>query len=914
MDDEGAIGNRRRTRYHGPLFRMSLAPGTRLGVYEVVSSLGAGGMGEVYRARDTELNRSVAIKVLPGQFALDHERLTRFSREAQTLAALNHPNIAQIYGLERDPSSPDARGLVMELVEGEDLSTRLARGALPLAEALSIARQIADALETAHEAGIIHRDLKPANIKVRPDGTVKILDFGLAKAVERADAAANPASSPTMLTGTIAGLILGTAGYMAPEQARGQPVDRRADIWAFGVVLFEMLSGKPAFTAETVSDVLASVLKNDLDWTALPKDLPAPIAGLLRRCLTADRRERLRDIGEARIAISEFLTGKSVVESGTAPRPRRSRQRAVWTVAAAGFGAVATLAAFAIKGSPPSEGTRRFVVSPPEGASAHAVSRPSISLAADGWTLAFVGFENGAASLYVRGPTDFEPRKLPATNDASHPVFAPDGKSVAFFAENRLRVMPLDSAPRPVASVNDPRGLCWVDGETLVYTPESIGGLMELPSIGGSPRAITTIDEQAGERTHRWPSPLPGGRWVLFTVGTTNSPDDYDNSRIDAVDRVTGERRAVYQNASAAAYAPTGHLVFARSGSLWAIPFDRESLKISGTPKNMVQGVGGDRTTGAAHVAWADTGTLAYVPGDVRQGFRHLVWADLKGAHQSIPLRAALWNDLRISPDGTRVALADNTTGSADIWVYRFDRGTFTRLTFTTVNATPVWSADGRELFFSAIDRGGRGSSVFRVNADGGRDPVPVTTLDGRIYLKHISADGSWALVDYLIFGGARANIGRVVLRQGATVEPLVDTRADEYGAALSPDGRFVAYQADESGTPEVFVRELAGFTGRWQVSNAGGEEPMWSPDGRSIFYRFNGRLMRVPVETHRTFTVGPPAQLFEGVFNLRSDTGVSYQPHPDGSRLLMTRPADALGSGSIRIVTRWFDELKTVR
>ena len=895
---------------------MQSPAGTRLGPYEIVSALGAGGMGEVYRARDSRLDRDVAVKVLPEAVAADLDRLTRFEREAKTLALLNHPHIAHIYGIEPLPGG-SGMALVMELVDGEDLSARIARGAIPVPDALPIALQIADALEAAHERGIIHRDLKPANIKVSADGVVKVLDFGLAKAAERTDANADPANSPTMaVTGTLAGLVIGTAAYMAPEQARGQTVDRRADVWAFGAVLFEMLSGRQAFSGETISDVLASVLKNDLDWTQLPQDLPAPIRRLLRRCLDPDRRSRLRDIGEARIAISEYLTGKRESDAEVKDRRGTSTLRPVLLAAIAGAAltAAGAIAIYAYTGRTAPGGPRRFVVAPPDGVTTHVVSRPSVSLAPDGWTLVFVGLENGVSHLYIRGRADFDPRKLPGTEGASNPVFSPDGGTLAFFADNRLVVMPLDGVPRPLGTVNDPRGIAWVDASTVVYAPESIGGLIELPVGGGASRVLTTIDEGANERTHRWPHVLPGGRWVLFTVGTSASPDDYDNARIDAVDRESGERRTVFQDASMARVAPTGHLLFARGGSLFAVAFDADTLTTSGTPTSVQPGIGGDRTTGAAHVAWTDGGTLAYVPGDVRGGMRQLVWADLKGARESINLQPALYNDIRISPDGTRMALSDNTTGNADIWVYTFARGTLTRLTFTGVNATPAWSADGREVFFSAVDRGGRRSTIFRTSADGGREPLIVTTLDIRVYLKHVSRDAGWALVDYIAFGGARANIGRLALREGATVEPLLETRADEVGAALSPDGRFVAYQSDDSGRPEVYVRGLQTSAGRWQVSNAGGEEPMWSHDGRTLFYRVEDRLMRVAVETAPTFTPGLPALALAGIYNLRSDTGVSYDLHPDGTRLLMTRPADVASRGTVRVITGWFDEVRAVK
>ncbi len=891
--------------------------GTMVGPYLVLDRVGEGGMGEVFRARDPRLERDVAIKMLPDSFAADPERLARFDREAKTLASLNHPHIAQIFGVEDlpGPTGSHLPALVMELVEGEDLSVRIARGPIPVAEALPIAQQIADALETAHERGIIHRDLKPANVKVSNEGVVKVLDFGLAKAMSQADPDVNPANSPTMaLTGTQAGLILGTAGYMAPEQARGQVVDRRVDIWAFGVVLFEMLAGKQAFSGDTISDVLASVLKNDLDWNLLPKDLPAPVLNLLRRCLNPDRRNRLRDIGEARVAIADYLSGKTAgVPTATAKDASGHSWRlllgavAVLTLIAAG-----AIAALVMRGRAAPETSRRLVVAPPDDVSVQSVNRPAITLSPDGWTLVLTGVAKGVSSLYIRGPGDFEPRQLPGTEAASNPVFSPAGNAVAFFADNRLMLLQLDATARQLNLVNDPRGMTWVDDTTLVYTPESVGGLFELGINGGTPRALTTLDPKTTERTHRWPSALPGGRWVLFTVGTTSNPDDYDGAQIDAVDRQTGERRMVFKGASSARYVSTGHLLLIRGGALYAVKFDPQSLTVSGQPVSILQGIGGDRTTGAGHITISESGTLAYVPGDGTGGLRQLVWSDLKGTVQSVNLAPALYNDIRISPDGSRLAYALGTTGAADIWVYSFARGTSTRLTFTGINGTPAWSRDGRDVYFSAID--GLRTTILKTSADGGREPAAVVALDGRLYLKTVSQDGAWALADSVGSTGTLANVAKIPLRSGASPELIVNTSRDEYGAALSPDGGLIAYQAVEGGRPEVYVRELGASAGRWQVSNAGGEEPMWSPDGRSLYYRFESRLMRVTVDRTGTFAASLPEILFDGILNLRSDTGVSYDPAPDGKRLLMVRRAQAASNGSVRMVTNWVNELKAIK
>jgi Tol biopolymer transport system component len=557
-----------------------------------------------------------------------------------------------------------------------------------------------------------------------------------------------------------------------------------------------------------------------------------------------------------------------------------------------------------------------MVVASPTGVTANVAGRPALSLAPDGWTLAFTGLDKNGTQLYLRGVGDFDPRRLPGTEGGTHPVFSPDGRMLAFLTSAHVKTMAVEGGTATsIAPASDPRGLAWADNATLVFSPESIGGLFEISARGGARRTLTTIDEQAGERTHRWPHVLPGGRWVVFTVGTTASPDDYDGSRLDAVDRQSGERRKIFEGgASMARYAPTGHLVFARGGSLYAVRFDPVTLAVSGQPSVVLQGIGGDPTTGAAHVTWTDGGTFAYVPGDALGGMRQVVWADVKGTRQTVPLAPALYNDIRLSPSGDRVAMAQGTSGAADIWVYSFSRATYTRLTFTGVNATPLWSADGREIFFSAVDKTGRGTTIFRTSADGGREPVQMVSAEVRTYLKYISPDAKWAIVDYLGFAGARANIARLELKPGAKIEPIVETKSDEYGSAVSPNGRLLAYQADPDGRPEVYVRALDQASGRWQVSNAGGEEPMWSPDGKSIFYRFEGGLFRVPIVSTDPFEAGLPVQLFDGVYNLRSDTGISYQPHPDGTRLLMLRAADVTTASSIRIVTGWFEELRKVK
>ncbi len=882
-------------------------------------------MGEVYRARDTKLGREVAIKVLPELFAGDAERLQRFEREAQALAALNHPNIAQIYGIEdAGPGTGSGQGgapaIVMELVGGRTLAEILgASGALPLDEARSIACQIAEALEAAHEQGIVHRDLKPANVKVRDDGTVKVLDFGLAKLAQAAGAdpragGQDLANSPTLTSpATALGIVLGTAAYMAPEQARGRAVDRRADIWAFGVVLFEMLSGRRAFDGETVSDVLASVLKHDLDWSRLPANLPPPVATLVRRCLTPDPKLRLRDIGEARIALAAPIVGPdlpSAASAGFSARPPAS-SRALMSVAAALVLALVAVSVLLWRArTPEAQPLVRYTVDAPSGAVLDLVGWPVVALSPDGRTLVFAATRDGVSHLYVRRRDEVEPTRLDGTEGATNPAFSPDGRWLAFFAGSQLKKASIDGGVVSLAKVNDPRGVTWLDDNTLVYAPEAVGGLMRVAAGGGEPTPVSTPDQGKGERSLRWPLALAGERVVLFTVGLLSSPDDYDDSEIDAVTVATGERRSVLQRASMVLDTPVGYLLFARGGSLHAQPFDVGRVQVAGSAVPVLPRVAGDRTTGVAHVAVAVDGTLAYVAGTAMGNARRLQWTDAKGLVEPLDLPPAVYNDLRIAPDGSRAAILVGTSGGGDVWIYDFARLTFTRLTFTGVNATPAWSADGKWVYYAAIDSTGLKTTMLRKPADGSREAETVATIDTRAYIKDFDPQGA-AIVDYATRAtGSMTDIVR--LEPGSSAEPssLVATDADEYAAAISADGRWLAYQSNETGRYEVYVRDLEGG-GRWQVSTLGGEEPHWSHDGRELYYRRDDFLMRVATDLRAGFQAGPAEVLFKGIYNLRSDTGMSYDVSPRDGRFLMVRSAEEVGSPArVTVVLNWFEEL----
>jgi Tol biopolymer transport system component len=898
---------------------LTLTPGTRLGTYEIIAAIGAGGMGEVYRARDTKLNRDVALKILPEIFAGDPDRLTRFTREAQTLASLNHPNIAQIHGLE---DSSSLRALVMEFVDGADLSQRLADGPIPVDDAVAIARQIADAIEAAHEQGIVHRDLKPSNVKVRDDGTVKVLDFGLAKALEGSTASHQSGSmslSPTVASPAMTGIgmIMGTAAYMSPEQAKGKVVDKRADIWSFGVVLYEMLTGRVLFQGETVSEIMAAVIMREPDLSELPANVPPSLRYVVGRCLIRDPKLRLRDIGEARLALAGANLMQTAPSAAEPPRPSINRGLAAAAVAMA-IALIATgVALWRATATTPAEAVIRFDVQPAGKTSLSLVARPSIALSPDGSLLAFVGSAQGESRVYLRSLGDVTPRPVPGTEGASNPVFSPDGKELAFFTTGRLKKTTLDGVVSMITeagSDGDPRGIAWLPDGTLVFSAIAAGPLMQVQSTGGSPRAITTLDDKKGERTHRWPAALPGGK-LLFTVGTLGSPDNYDRATIEGLDLATGKRHIVIENASSARYTTTGHLLFVRESVLYAVPFDVDSMTTRGTPVQVLRGVNGDTTTGASHLSVADNGTIAYASGTALAAANRLVWVDREGKASPLGLPQGLYFDPRISPDGTRVAVTWQTltAGNGDIWVSDLTRNTFTRLSFSEGALSPVWSPDSKEIYYSAIDPTGRKTTIMRRPADGSREAEPVAVLDARAYLQAVTPDEKTVLLDYQVVGpsGGKGELMTLSLAGDARPQPLVTSAFDEYGATWSPDRRWLAYQSDESGRAEIYVRDVSSGGGRWQVSTTGGEEPHWAPDGRALYYRNESQLMVVAVDTRTTFAPQPPQLLFEGIYNLRSDTGVSYAVAPTGDRFLMVRLTEEGAASTLTVVTNWFADLQ---
>ncbi len=927
-----------------------LSAGSKLGPYEILSQLGAGGMGEVYRARDTKLGREVAVKVLPSAFSGDPERLARFEREAQLLASLNHPNIAAIYGLEE---SGGVHALVMELVEGPTLAERLAgtqplarsreagppsplgRGAggegagsspLPLGEALPIARQIAEALEAAHEKGIVHRDLKPANVKVTPEGKVKVLDFGLAKAFAGDSSATDLSQSPTVTSGsTREGVVLGTAAYMSPEQARGKPLDKRTDIWSFGCVLYEALTSRQAFSGETVSDTIAAVLSRNPDWQALPAATPTKILDLLRRCLQKDATRRLHDIADARIEIEETLSG--TVEVGAVhDLPRSDREAPLqknWVRALPwGLAAISTLALVALTVGnvlraprPPTRPVARFVVPLPPTERLALGLFTAIALAPDGSRLVYVANHAGTTQLYVRAIDRFEVTPIAGTEAASSPFFSPDGQSVGFFAEGKLKKVSLSGgAPLTLCSAPVNRGASWRPDDTIIFAPSITSGLFRVSAAGGTPKPLTVPDRKKGELSHRWPEILPGGKAVLFTIWTGTT---FDDARIGVLSLETGERRVLVEGGTYARYVPSGHLVYARTGGLLAVPFDLKRLEVTGPPASILEGVSMNPTFGAAEFSSSTDGSLAYVSGGSTVGERTLLWVDRKGAAQPLPAPPRGYRAPRLSPDGQRLAVGIEGTNSG-VWLYELARGTLTRLTASGPIPFPIWTPDGKHVtFVSAL---GGALNLYWMPADGSGAAERLTTSEDAQWESSWSPNGQ-----VLAFSESDPTTGLDIwvlslegdpstpLGAGRKPQPFLQTPSNEGGGMFSPDGRWLAYVSDESGRNEIYVRPFPGPGGKLQISTEGGTEPMWPRNGRELFYRNGDKMMAAAVETRPAFAAAKPKLLFEGHY----ETGVfAFQPNydvaSDGQRLLMLKASEQESAATqINVVENWSEELR---
>ena len=881
---------------------MALAVGTRIDDYVIVSPLGAGGMGEVYRATDAKLGRDVALKLLPSALASDAERLARFDREAKLLASLNHSGIAHLYGFETTTlgDGSNVPVLVMELVEGEDLATRLKRGAIPLEEALAIARQMAEALENAHEKGIVHRDLKPGNVKVTPGGQVKVLDFGLAKAWS-GDAATGSSSdlsqSPTLArTGTEAGLILGTAAYMSPEQARARPVDRRADIWAFGVVLFEMLTGRKLFDGESITDVLASVMKDPIPHHALPVATPVAVRKLLARCLERDPHRRLRDIGEARLALEEKALADE--PAGTAPSAQRSwlARGLPWAVAAA----AAAVAAWALSrpgaDTPAARPVVHLDVAFPPGVEPMGGRQGGIAIAPDGSAIAMVGFKDGQRRLFVRRLDAPGPVDLAGTSGGG--VFSPDSANVAVVSNATAvtRVSLADGRPVTLATGGD-----FVSGVNLAWGPKDVffvrnGTIWSVPAEGGPARQLTSLDAANDEALHTDPLALPGGRRVLFSRLTSEPAGD----RIEAIAAEGGPRALVVENATTPMWSPTGHLLFARGAAVWAMPFDPDTATALGTAVPVIPaGVIGPVRAGSLGYGVSTNGTLVYVP--VHFDDKRFVAVGRDGSELPLPMSPGRYGNPRLSPDGRRVAI--DKDGSF-IELLDLARGTRSVGVPSGVGTNfVIWTSDGANLVFRRLN-----AAVWAA-ADGSGKTGRVPHGDANTSPASAGPDGS-TFIGIRLLPETAGDLFLMSVTGAFPPKPIVQSRAYEGSPHLSPDARWLLYQSNTSGQPEIFVRRYPEGDRAWQVSEGGGVQVRWSPTGREIFYRGGGRIIAVAFDGKGTEPVlGKPQALFADVYDFGQGLSIpNYDVTRDGRFLMLRRSTEG---GTLRVVLNWTEELK---
>ena len=896
---------------------MPLNAGDRVGAYDVIGQIGAGGMGIVYRAHDTQLDRDVALKVLPEAFTADPDRLARFEREAKVLASLNHPNIGSIYGLE-EAEGGKFRALVLELVEGPTLADRITKGPIPLDEALPIAKQIAEALEAAHEQGVIHRDLKPANIKVKADGTVKVLDFGLAKAFQPDAGDPNLSQSPTISLSAAAtqlGMVIGTAAYMAPEQAKGLTVDKRADIWAYGAVLFEMLTGRKLFDAGDVSEMLASVLVKDPDISSIGSHVPAHVRSVVRRCLVKDPKQRLRDIGDVRLAMKGTVetTVAAPSDMATAP-PLRVWQRPIpatlAVLAALGLGA---LAVWSLTPAPVLDLARFVITAPPSEPVRLDTNTLDLTISPDGRR---VVYRTGTPpQLYVRALDQLAGTPLAGTEGAQAPFFSADGTWVGFqsgLLGPLKKVSVLGGPSVTLCALGSPlRGASWGADDTIIFATASRGGLRRVAAAGGEPEALTTPEAGTGG-FHHFPEILPGGKALLFTMLTGPGSE----GRIALLNLETREEVPLISLGSQPRYAATGHIVYGAEGTLRAVPFDLARLTVTGDPVPVLEDVL-TKASGAVDFGLAEDGSLVYVTGAAgAAGGRSLVWVDREGREEAVPAPPRAYVYPRIAPDGTRVAV-DIRDQEQDIWIWDFAGEVLTRLTFgPSPDLYSVWTPDGLRVAFSSQREGAGPFNLFWKAADGTGTVERLTDSPNDQFSYAFSPDGEQLLFREIVPDTGQ-DLRVLSLDDARTVTPLVATPFDDRNAELSPDGHWLAYESNASGQFEIYVRPFPDVeAGRWQVSRAGGIQPAWGPDGQELFYRDPARrLVAVPVRgAGATFTPGNPEVLFEAQGYFTRPGGRTYDVSPDGERFLLIKTGTTDDTGArndIILVENWHQELE---
>jgi serine/threonine-protein kinase len=880
---------------------MSLSAGVRLGPYEIVAPLGAGGMGEVYRARDTRLDRPVAIKVLPSSFAGDAEFRERFQREARAISALSHPHICTLHDVGEHEGSAF---LVMEYLEGQTLADRLARGRLQVDEALALGIQIAEALDAAHRRGIVHRDLKPGNIVVTKTGA-KLLDFGLAKSAGPAATFSGMSLAPTREQAlTAQGSIVGTLQYMSPEQIEGREADARTDIFAFGVTLYEMLTGQKAFDGKSHASLIGAILKDQPPPVSVAQPLsPESVDRTVRRCLAKepdDRWQSARDLAAQLRWIAEsdgFLGQRLVRREG-----RAWIERVAWcTLAVSLFATIAWM----LWRAPAGSATTRATLTIPAGLDLQGGGGDRlVAMSPDGRHVAFVAASGGTTQIYLRRIDRFDAVPVSGTEAAVDPFFSPDGQWLGFVggavasggilsgADGKLKKVPIGGGPPTTLCGATNRGAAWGPDGTIVFATSPTSGLFRIPATGGTPEPLTKLEPS--QRSHRWPSFLPGGKAVLFSIQRIGAT--FDDAAIAVQSLETGEQRIVAEGGSSPIYLPTGHILFARAGVLFAAPFDTRRLEVTGPTVRVLEGVATNSNTGADQYAVA-AGSIVYVSGVASESRRELLWVDQRGVARPVGPEKRPYVELALSPDGQRIALAIPAQ-NLDIWVYDITRGTLNRVTFSPfLDTSPIWTPDSRNITFTSIRSGP--AELLQTSFDGsGSEERLIDAGAATTQARSWHPTGRW--LAYEMAG----NINLLPATGDRTPRPFLTTEFVEAFPAFSPDGKWIAYQSNETGRSEIYVRPFPGPGGKWQVSKEGGVRPKWSHSGRELFFRDSGRVYSAPVSTTPSFTPGTPRLLFEGQY------APPYDVARDG-RFLMVRDEKPPERTQLRFVLNWIDELK---
>ena len=894
--------------------------------YKILEKLGEGGMGIVYKAQDTKLDRFVALKFLPAHLAASEQDKARFIQEAKSASALNHPNVCTIHDIEEHDGQ---LFIVMEFVDGKSLKEK--KESLSDRQIMEIGIQVAEGLAAAHEKGIVHRDIKPENIMIRKDGIVQIMDFGLAKLY----------TTGNMSRLTKAGTTMGTIGYMSPEQVQGLDVDHRTDLFSLGVVLYELFSGESPFKGVHETAIMYEIVHVDPAPIATVKEgIDPQLDDIILECLEKEKDDRCQSAKElakdlrkikkstgqsrSRAYRTQMISAQSPSESSASkgqsgsltiePMNRKInltgffRAKAIpWILSMVLV--LALLATWLLSHRSLSEGAvTKFMMYIGDDNVLDIGSHPALALSHDGTKLIF----KANNKFFLRKMDSMEPSVIPGIEEVSSPFFSPDDKWIGFFRSGKLEKISLvGGTPVTLGDATDNRGATWSSRGFIIYTPVPTVGLSIVPENGGVTRQLTTVDSVKGERTHRWPSSMPDGRHVLFTLGSLSSPDYYENATIEAVDIETGQRKVILHGASTARYITSGHLLFSRSGVLYIVPFDADKLEVKGQPVPVVEGVYSETTTGITNYVFAENGTLAYLPGAIEGESRRLVKIDMKGATTILDSTAHPYMEPKLSPDNKKIAMVIRDGQDYDIWVYDIARKTLSKLTFGGLNRTPVWSPDGKTIAFAKRTKDGK-PRIFTKPYDGSGDETEIYSAEYRLYLDFWSRDGKFLMIDYMA-QNAQSDLLVLPLSGDKKTWMYLDSKRDEYESSLSPDGKWVSYVSDESGSYQIYVRSFPNKEGKWQISTDVADEPRWSPDGKMLYYRKNSQIMAVPVSTATTFSAGVPTVLFNGFPAINVDSGISYDITADGKYFITTQPVRGTSYKNIAVVLHWIDEIRNL-